>query len=114
MTCHDWLLTTFTGRLRLQGAGWGVAGLCEGSSSQGFDIPTVDLVVNYDLPRLAADYVHRCAECMLLIGHPMTNGWGFYWGSWAGIRSTATAKHDLLVAFKRAMRVWVVWVSADL
>lgn len=29
-------------------------------AARGLDIPSVDLVVNYDLPLLAADYVHRC------------------------------------------------------
>jgi superfamily II DNA/RNA helicase len=29
-------------------------------AARGLDIPHVDLVVNYDLPVLAADYVHRC------------------------------------------------------
>ena len=28
-------------------------------AARGLDVPTVDLVVNYDLPRLSKDYVHR-------------------------------------------------------
>ncbi|CAO2829604.1 unnamed protein product [Amaranthus hypochondriacus] len=33
--------------------------LATGVGERGLDIPTVDLVINYDLPRLPEDYVHR-------------------------------------------------------
>jgi ATP-dependent RNA helicase DDX51/DBP6 len=36
--------------------------VCSDSMSRGMDLPRVSLVVNYDVPRLAKTYVHRCGR----------------------------------------------------
>lgn len=43
-------------------------------AARGLDIPDVDLVVNYDLPHLARDYVHRC----VCGGSVCVVGWWMY------------------------------------
>ncbi len=50
-------------------------------ASRGLDIPTVDAVINYDLPMLARDYVHRWA-CVLRLRR-VGYGQGRVAGVWA-------------------------------
>lgn len=36
--------------------------ICTDIAARGLDLPHVDLVIHYDLPRMSADYLHRCGR----------------------------------------------------